>query len=143
MTLADFLEVKADETDIDLFWEKNYIGHYPEGKIYDEIYLESEVLNFYSNYDSLMKVDIEKPRKLVNLGHEENWDNLLGVPVFLRDGSLCKIIREEITGVCYLLNMSTDKMWYLESLVSDPDYEGVLDFFTKKDDPYFVGVEVR
>lgn len=144
MTLQDFLELKTDTRDIDLGSEGDcYIGFYPEGKIYEEKFLESKILSFCCSSNSVIDVTIETPRNLININYEENWENLLGTPVFLADGSAYKVIREETIGDYYLLSMSTYKMWDLEQLANDPDYEGILKFFTKDDDPYFMGVEVR
>lgn len=143
MTLADFLEVKTDERDIDLGSEVGYIGFYSKGKIYEEKYLESKVLKFYCGFDSVIDVTIEEPKNLVNINYEENWGELLGISIFLRDGSAYRVIREETLGDYFLLNTETYKMWALEQLANDPDFENELKFFEKEDDPYFMGVEVR
>ena len=63
MTLEKFLELKTDKNDIGLFDdEDNYIGIFPKGKIREEKYLESEVLNFYCDSNSIIYVTIEKPK---------------------------------------------------------------------------------
>lgn len=148
MTLQDFLELKTDKKDINLdsvngYDYDDYIGLYPEGKIYEKKYLESKVLKFYCDSDSVINVTIEAPRNLVNLAYWENWDDVLGIPVFLKDGSLCKVIKEELNEGYYLLNTSTGKMWDLESLGDSLDIESCPEFFKKGTDPYFMGVEVR
>lgn len=145
MTLEKFLELKNDKNNIDLFDDEgNYIGIFPEGKIGEEKYLESEVLNFYYGFASVVNVTIEAPRNLVNIADNSIWDDILENPVFSKDGSTYRVVKDEVIQNYYLLDTTTYRMWELWALTAD-DFEGpnLPEFFTKENDPDFMGVEVR
>ena len=69
----------------------------------------------------------------MNLAYWENWNDVLGIPVFLKDGSHCKVIKKELNKGYYLLNTSTGKMWDLESLGDSLSIENCPEFFKKRD----------
>ncbi len=141
MKLEDFLDLKKDSKKIELYLEETRVGIFSNSEFFEE-YLDSKVLSFSSSA-TYLTVYIEKPRNLVNLGNEENWDNLIGSIAFLADGSPCRVIREELNEYYFLLNMKTFEIWDLESLSDDLFVDGAPEFFTKEDDPYYFGVEVR